>query len=62
VELVAAGDSLGDAGMLRRTVLNLTLAAFLISLAAVRHRGYHTVVVLVLLVMLTVQWSRLRLV
>jgi multisubunit Na+/H+ antiporter MnhC subunit len=61
VELVAAGDPLPDAGVLWRTVLNLTLAAFLLSLATVRNRRYHTVVVLVLLVMLTVQWSQLRL-
>jgi hypothetical protein len=62
VEFVAAGDPHPDAGVLWRTVLNLTLAAFLLSLATVRNRRYHTVVVLVLLVMLTVQWSQLRLV
>jgi hypothetical protein len=61
VELVAEGESIRDAAVLWRTFLNLTLVGFLVSLAVVRNRRYHAAVVPVLLVMLTVQWSQLRL-
>lgn len=61
VELVAEWNHLRDAAMLWRTLLNLTLVAFLFSLASVRNRGYHAVVVPVVLVVLTAQWFQLRL-
>lgn len=61
VELVAERDHLRDTSVLWRTLLNLTLVAFLFSLATVRDRRYHVVVVPVLLVVLTAQWFQLRL-
>jgi len=61
VELVAEWDRIGDGAVLRRTMLNLALVALLLSLGAVENRRYHALLVPVLLVMLTLQWSRLRL-
>jgi hypothetical protein len=62
VEFVAAWDQTRDAAVLLRTLLNLTLVAFLFSLAAIRNRRYHAVLVPVLVVVVTVQWFQLRLV
>jgi len=61
VELIAVWGSIHDSAMLWRTLLNLTLVAFLLSLAIIRNRRYHAVLVPLLLVVLTVQWSQLRL-
>ncbi len=61
VELVAEWDHIRDAAVLRRTLLNLALVALLFSLAKVQNRRYHAVLVPVLLVVLTIQWSHLRL-
>lgn len=44
-----------------RVVSNLIFAAVLFSLAWIRSRRYHAVVILLLLVLLSLDWSRLRL-
>lgn len=62
VELVAEWESIRDAAVLWRTLQNLTLVALLFSLARVRNRRYHAVLVPVVVVVLTIQWSQLRLV
>jgi hypothetical protein len=61
VELIAEWGSIHDSAVLGRTLLNLTLVAFLLSLAIVRNRRYHAVLVPVLLVVLVMQWYQLRL-
>jgi hypothetical protein len=61
VELVAEWDHVRDAAVMRRTLQNLALVALLFSLAIVENRRYHAVLVPVLVVVLTVQWSQLRL-
>ena len=61
VELVSAWGHLRGSTILWRTPPNLVFAALLFSLARVRSRRYHAVVVPVLLGLLTVQWSQLRL-
>ena len=61
VELVAEWTRIRDAAVLRRTLMNLALVASLLSLAKVQNRRYHAILVPVLLVLLTAQWSRLRL-
>jgi hypothetical protein len=63
VELIAIAESdhIRSAAVLQRTLLNLTFVALLFSLAKVRNRRYHAVLVPALLVFLTLQWSQLRL-
>jgi hypothetical protein len=61
VELVAVWENIREAAVLQRTLLNLMLVALLLSLATVRNRRYHVVLVPVLVVGLTIQWSQLRL-
>ncbi|MBA2671026.1 MAG: hypothetical protein H0U67_11700 [Gemmatimonadetes bacterium] len=61
VELVAEWDQIRSTALLRRTLLNLVFVGMLLSLANVRNRRYHAVLVPVLLVVVTIQWSHLRL-
>jgi hypothetical protein len=61
VEIVAESHHIQSAALLRRTLLNLSFVGLLLSLAWVRSRLYHVVLVPVLLVVVTIQWSHLRL-
>jgi hypothetical protein len=61
VELVAEWESIRQTAVLWRTLQNLTLVAFLFSLSRVRNRRYHALLVPVAIVVLTMQWSQLRL-
>ncbi|MFL5381756.1 MAG: hypothetical protein ACJ8GN_04505 [Longimicrobiaceae bacterium] len=58
--LVYTDDAVHSTGPLR-AIPTLSIAAVLLSLAFVRRRAYHTVVVLLLLVVFGWQWSQLRL-
>jgi peptidoglycan/LPS O-acetylase OafA/YrhL len=61
VELIAEWHRAMELSVLRQTLLNLTLVAVLLSLAHFRNRRYHTVLVPVLLLLMSFQWSQLRL-
>lgn len=61
VEAVAHPDGPVLAVLTQRSLFNLLLVALLGSLAFVRHRGYHAILVPLLLVYLLRQWSRLHL-
>jgi hypothetical protein len=61
VEIVAEPGHLRDTGVILRTLLNLVMVALLFSLAMVRNRRYHAVLVPAVVVVLAVQWSQLRL-
>jgi hypothetical protein len=62
VELFTIWGQIGEAAVLWRTLLNLSLVAVLFSLGRYSNRRYHVVMVPLLLVVLSVQWSQLRLV
>jgi hypothetical protein len=60
LDLVGESDVIGPTGPLR-ALPTLVIAVLLLSLAFVRKRGYHSAVVLLLLVFFGWQWSQLRL-
>jgi hypothetical protein len=61
VEVLARPDRPADRDLLERTLLNLLFVAVLTTLAGVRARRYHALMVPLLLAYLLWQWSGLRL-
>jgi hypothetical protein len=61
VTSLASDATMSSRALLRAEAGNGIFAAFLVSLAFIRRRGYHTAVILLLIIVLGLNWSRLRL-